>query len=888
MKTSLKYLRKFLLIIGIFIATVLIFLAIIGVFYGDKAKQIILAEIGKKLNIEVSVKEINFSLFKNFPDASLELIDIQTNEKLPGNIDPLLKARKLYLLFDIFDIITGNYTIEKIVLNEASMNLVVLNDSLNNFSIFHKQEGRESASVNLNLQKVYLNDVLFSYHQYPAEQEYIFRVKKGNLKGAFTKQNYVLEMEGNLVTRHFRSGENIFLTDREFNTRLVMNVDRQMGLYTFREAMVTISGIKVNMTGTILDSANNKILNLTLQTEKAKIPTLLDLIPEEFQQSMKDYSMDGDFALIAKIEGEFTGNVLPHLSCDFSLDKGKFADQPSGLTFRNVSFKGQFDNGPSRDKETCKLKLYDFKAGIKTGQINGELTIINFLKPTIATTLTSSINLDKLDEILHIEALESISGQLDLNLTFNSSMKNLRKFTIDDFISSQTSGSLKIKDVSLKMKNSTVLYHNLSGSFKFNNKDLLVEDFSGKINESDFNMKGSLLNILAYAFLPGKSIKIKADFSSESLNLDDLLSFRKDKSGTRYRMKFSDLINFNLDLNIKDFTFGTFKAKNLKGNAIMKQSRLQINSATLYSMEGKTILSGFIDGNYPDKFWISFNADLQDVNISKLFSDLGEFGQQNITSEQIRGEVNASIYYKSFIDPELSIDPKSVYALGDIVIKQGELINYSPLYKLSKYIKRHDLEHIRFSTLQNQIEIKEEVIYIPEMNIESSTLDLRIFGTHTFKNNIDYHVRILLSELLSKKEKKKEEEIEGIFPEEDGLGQTTLFLHMTGNAEDPDIKYDTKEVRKKISADMKEEKQEMKNAFMKEFGRKENGQVTEQDGFDNNKPDAGKNFKIEWDENQPPQAKQPDLQEIQKKQQEKKSTKKEFIIEWDEEKDTLK
>ena len=258
----------------------------------------------------------------------------------------------------------------------------------------------------------------------------------------------------------------------------------------------------------------------------------------------------------------------------------------------------------------------------------------------------------------------------------------------------------------------------------------------------------------------------------------------------------------------------------------MKNNKLTIQDASLNSMEGRTLLNGFVDRNYPDQI-TDFKAELTDVNIEQLFFQCDEFGQQNITSNHLRGKMNATIYYKSFIDPELNIDPKSVYALGDLVISQGELIKYTPLYKLSKYIKKQELEHIKFSTLKNQIEIKDEVVYIPEMDIESNSLDLKIYGNHTFSNIIDYHVRVLLAELLSKKDRKKEEEIEGIFPEEDGLGKTTLFLRMTGNANDPDISYDTKEVRKKISADMTKEKKEIKEAFRRQIRIKNDAECSQ-------------------------------------------------------------
>ena len=123
---------------------------------------------------------------------------------------------------------------------------------------------------------------------------------------------------------------------------------------------------------------------------------------------------------------------------------------------------------------------------------------------------------------------------------------------------------MKITGMNLKFQDSPVNYNNLNDYFKFNNKDLLIENFSGNINESDFRITGYFLNIMAYAFVPGEPVKIKADFSSSNLNMDDLLSIRKDKSGSTYRMKFSNSINFDLDLALQKFAFGTFRDEDIQ------------------------------------------------------------------------------------------------------------------------------------------------------------------------------------------------------------------------------------------------------------------------------------------------------------------------------------
>ncbi len=466
--------------------------------------------------------------------------------------------------------------------------------------------------------------------------------------------------------------------------------------------------------------------------------------------------------------------------------------------------------------------------------------------PTITASFKSSAHLKEIEKIFHIDNLESISGKLDIDIQFKNTLKSFRQFTIQDFISSNTSGVLKIEDVNIQFKNNPMKYTQLHGDFKFSNKDLEVTQFTGRFAESDFNMKGYFINILAYLFLPNEKINIKADFKSDNLKLGNLLRSNKSETGNTYRLQFSKDINFDLNIDLNNFSFNKFEAQNLAGKVIMNNQKLTVVSASLVSMDGKSELSGYIDGTDPDRFWINCEASLTNVDIHQLFYQFGDFGQKSISSDHIRGIVNAQVIYQSYISPTLKINPESVYTLGDLVIQEGELLNFKPLFKLSKFLKNKELEHVRFSTIQNQIQIKDQVVTIPAMDIVSNTLDLKISGTHSFQNEIDYHIQVLLSELISIN-KYKEEDIEGIFTEDDGLGRTTLFLKMTGNANDPDIKYDTKEVRKKIANDLKNERDEIKEIFKKEFGNKPNKNKTEElNIIEENKDEQ--NFIIGWEE----------------------------------------
>ena len=103
MKLFLKYLKKTLLVIGILLIAFALFLFIVGYFYGDKVKQVIVAEVSKRLNIEVTVKEIDFSLFKNFPEASSSLRPFKPTTGFIPRLETYCRQTSFpcYLIFSI-------------------------------------------------------------------------------------------------------------------------------------------------------------------------------------------------------------------------------------------------------------------------------------------------------------------------------------------------------------------------------------------------------------------------------------------------------------------------------------------------------------------------------------------------------------------------------------------------------------------------------------------------------------------------------------------------------------------------------------------------------------------------------------------------------------------
>ena len=113
--------------------------------------------------------------------------------------------------------------------------------------------------------------------------------------------------------------------------------------------------------------------------------------------------------------------------------------------------------------------------------------------------------------------------------------------------------------------------------------------------------------------------------------------------------------------------------------------------------------------------------------------------------------------------------------------------------------------------VDEDVKIGNNNINIPAMEIKSSALSVFISGTHSFNNDIDYQIKLLLSELISKNARKRNTNLDKqLLVEDDGLGRTTLYLKMDGTVDDPNIYFDKIRIKEKIKTEIKKEKEEIK------------------------------------------------------------------------------
>jgi hypothetical protein len=310
---------------------------------------------------------------------------------------------------------------------------------------------------------------------------------------------------------------------------------------------------------------------------------------------------------------------------------------------------------------------------------------------------------------------------------------------------------------------------------------------------------------------------INAALSSNTIILEDIL-FGGNTNAESQKVNIPENLIFNLKCNIGKLSFEKFESQNIAGEISIKDQKIAVTDLSFKAMDGDVKLNAVANAK-GEAIAITAAADLVSINISKLFYQCNNFGQSTLNEKHLKGFATSGIEFSGEWSKSLEANLKSILATGTITIERGELMNFSPLESLSKYIEIQELRDIKFSTLQSSIRIKNEVITIPKTSIRNSAMNVDLWGTHTFKNEIDYHIQLLLSELLAnKKRSNKELDEELSLVENDPENRRSVFIRMTGTVDNPVIKYDRRGLKQKIGEDMKAEKQNLKQILKEEFG----------------------------------------------------------------------
>lgn len=796
---------------------------IIIYFFEDDVKKFAVDQINKEINTKIEVEDIKLSLFKKFPYASLEFINVKCKEVSENEKkENLLEAKSVFLEFSVWDIFKGKYKFKKLSIENGSLNLKIDKKGKSNFDILKsskKDPGKPKKDPGFQFNEFILKNVHFQFIDNKGKQEYRAQVKKLTCSGAFTEKTFTLKTKATIFSEIVSINDEDFISNRNFylNTSIEVNTTKKQ--CSIKHANLELENMKIQLNGSFKYDSTAYI-DMAFNGENLNIQSFLSLLPSSYKNFEKKYKSEGEFYLKGSVKGSVAKNNTPHIVADFGINKGQIKFVEEGISMKEIYLQGSFNSGTANTPETAELNLQKFSGKLDNSTFSGNFHLKDMVKPYLKFDIDADVDLAEVFKFIPVEKIENISGRVKTKLSYEGKLSG-NSFTIEDYKNSASNGSAIFENVCLKIKEKPLNLANCTGEVIFENTIGTIPRLTGKIASTEFSLKGKAVNLPEYFYLDNYPLIINAEITCDNIVVEDFLTKdtknQKSKKGDM-GIKIPANIDLQLSANIGSLSFQKFSAKSIKGSIVIKDKKLYAENLSFESCGGTAEISGSVNTEDPENIVTQAYGSFNKISITQLFTSFDNFSQTSLEDRHLKGNTKASIAYAATFDSHLKMKMNTLYVNAPLEITNGELIDFKPLEGLSKFIQVEELRHIRFSTLTNTIEIKDEAVVIPKMVIQSNALNLEIGGIHYFDNRIEYYFNVFLKDLLAakwKKKKKNEDEFGEIIEEEGGA---RIYLKMVGTMDNYKITIDKKGVKEKIKDDAKKEGQNFKQIFYEEFG----------------------------------------------------------------------
>jgi len=299
------------------------------------------------------------------------------------------------------------------------------------------------------------------------------------------------------------------------------------------------------------------------------------------------------------------------------------------------------------------------------------------------------------------------------------------------------------------------------GTVVITGNTLLINNFKCNLNTNHFvvNITGSQLNRISH-FAPGKAT-INCDVFSPSLDLADLkaLFAKRQQSAVRKKTRglggISNAVdnavergNLYINMRADELRLHHFEAHKVIANAVFEENDWQIKQASLQHADGNFNLSAKVHQLSDGSQQANTLINLQHIDVKKLFYGFDNFGQTDITYNNIKGVLDCKANINVGINGAGKLVTSAMNGQIDFSLNDAALINLDALKNLQKIIfKNRNLDYVEFAEIKNTFTIQKEDVYIPRMPIQSSAITMYIDGVYSFADRTDISIQVPISAL---------------------------------------------------------------------------------------------------------------------------------------------
>jgi hypothetical protein len=793
-----KYIKNTLIAMLIFVLLVITIAVSFTIFNKDDIIQYFVREANKQISTPIDVRKIDISLLHRFPNISIQLNDVTVSESYAENKGVLGKAKKISFSFSFIDLINKNYQINGLHIKDADIKLKINELGLPNYLILKPDSTSHGSLFRLN--NITGENLNISYTDLKSDYQVLFVIREA--KSILAQIGKVMEVSvaGELVSDQIRVGKRQFLNNKNVSLKTDIKIDLETKLYKFTSCNFTIDRGKFELTGNV--NASEKTLDLDFKGINASFSTVNSLLSSDLSRYFQDYKSKGDVYFNGSVQGRYGARNKPDVMLKFGAKNASFFHPKYKKQIESVNLSGHFTTGKSNRPSNYKLEIKDFSCMLDQRSLEGQLKIRDFNSYKIDLSLRGEADVNSIVLLFPRDRIKTAFGTVKMNIRLNGDIQNpeLSK-------NFNASGDVTLRNVSFVLNGERLPFNKISGTLSLRKNDLAISNLSGLVGKSDFSLNGFFKDISGLIMKKNNPVRLQADLRSTYMDFDELLksnfASRDTIQNSKYEFTISPDISIDFNCEIDKFKFRRFRSSAIRGQLDINNQIAVLNNISFSSMGGRISVSGSVNNKNPKLVETITEASLYNISIDSVFYVFNNFNQSWLIDKNLKGQVDADVNLYMTFDRNLLLNTKSLVADIETSIINGELNDFEPMMKLSKFVEEESLAQMRFSRMTNNIRIEDRVIHLPEMEIRSNISNILVKGQHSFDKNIDYRLQVPLKNLLRITRKQN-------FDQSARQGMN-LMLKISGTTSDYAVSFDSQALKESIKNDILDEREEWKN-----------------------------------------------------------------------------
>ncbi|HSQ29868.1 MAG TPA: hypothetical protein VLN49_08470, partial [Gemmatimonadaceae bacterium] len=562
----MRPLRKIVLVVGVVIAALVLVLAAIPLFFGDRITERLKAQISTSIDARVAWRHVGLSLLRHFPNVSVTVSNLSVAGVRTFAGDTLLATRQTRLVLDLGSVIGYLRRGESIVVRELSfeqpiVHLRRLADGSANWNITKPQPETRASSraVSVSLRQLRIDNAIVSLDDRQSNLVASVKGLEESLNGDFSKDRFVLSTRTHADSVSATFGGIPYLKRVAVDLDANVDADMRANRFTLTRDTLRLNKLVLALAGTVTTGAGAPDLGLdvSFSTPRTAFAEILSLVPAIYARDFDKLQTSGSMALSGQVRGKYGPKAFPALAIRARVDNGSFRYPDLPLGAKDVAFELALDN-PGGNVDNTVIDLKRFHAVLGKRPLDARALVKTPVSdPDADLRIVGSVDLADVARTVKLRGVNELSGVVAADLSTHARVSDVDARRYDRVAAA---GSIQASRIVVR---SATIPHPIAvdtASLTLNPRNAQLTAFTSKIGNSDVRAIGSLDNLLGYV-LHDEDLRGRATVASSRFDLNEWKS--KEKTEV---IPVPPRIDFALDASADRVTYGPLTLANVKGN----------------------------------------------------------------------------------------------------------------------------------------------------------------------------------------------------------------------------------------------------------------------------------------------------------------------------------